>query len=180
MCSRSPLSNGGVAYKHNCMDGDDLAQGILVLLAGVKRQDHSRDYELEKGKLDVELYVGATVQEEVGLRGAQTAAGLINPDVFLAVDCSPCQDTFGGDDISGSLGKGFMDTDNPDKKYKFSDGDWSTAIFFGYQIPINLKNSIGVSASYEYNMSANETSFSIDISYGFSIWFFYIFFKNFN
>ena len=71
--------------------------------------------------------------------------------------------------VGTGLGKGFMDTDNPDKKYKFSDGDWSTAIFFGYQIPINLKNSIGVSASYEYNMSANETSFSIDISYGFSI-----------
>jgi putative aminopeptidase FrvX len=64
--------------------------------------------DIKKGKLDVELYVGATVQEEVGLRGAQTAAGLINPDIFLAVDCSPCQDTFGGDDVSGSLGKGFM------------------------------------------------------------------------
>jgi endoglucanase len=64
--------------------------------------------DLAKENLDIELYVGATVQEEVGLRGAQTAAGLINPDVFLAVDCSPCQDTFGGDDISGSLGKGFM------------------------------------------------------------------------
>jgi len=32
-----------------------------------------------------------------------------------------------------------------------------------------LKSTIGVSASYEYNMSANETSFSIDVSYGFSI-----------
>ena len=71
--------------------------------------------------------------------------------------------------VGTGLGKGFMDTDNPDKKYKFSSGDWSTAIFFGYQIPINLKSSIGISASYEYNMSANETSFSIDVSYGFSI-----------
>ena len=71
--------------------------------------------------------------------------------------------------VGTGLGKGFMDTDNPDKKYKFSDGDWSTAIFFGYQILLNVKSSIGVSASYEYNMSANETSFSIDISYGFSI-----------
>jgi len=64
--------------------------------------------DINKEDLDVELYIGATVQEEVGLRGAQTAAGLINPDVFIAVDCSPCQDTFDGDEVSGSLGKGFM------------------------------------------------------------------------
>lgn len=64
--------------------------------------------EIKKENLDIELYLGATVQEEVGLRGAQTAAGLVNPDVFIAVDCSPCQDTFGGDEVGGSLGKGFM------------------------------------------------------------------------
>ena len=64
--------------------------------------------DVKKEDLDVELYVGATVQEEVGLRGAKTAAGLINPDVFIAVDCSPCADSFGGDDVSGKLGGGFM------------------------------------------------------------------------
>ena len=71
--------------------------------------------------------------------------------------------------VGTGLGKGFMDTDNTQKNYKFTDGDWSTALFFGYQIPINLKSSISLSAAYEYNMSANETSFSIDLSYGFSI-----------
>lgn len=71
--------------------------------------------------------------------------------------------------VGTGLGKGFMDTDNPDKNYKFSDGDWSTAIFFGYQIPLNMKSSLGLSASYEYNMSAKETSFSLDLSYGFSL-----------
>src|SRR5690606_36380891 len=30
------------------------------------------------------LYSGATVQEEVGLRGAQTAANMIHPDIFFA------------------------------------------------------------------------------------------------
>ena len=64
--------------------------------------------DLKKENLDIELYIGATVQEEVGLRGAQTAAGLINPDVFIAVDCSPCADSFDGDDVSGKLGKGFL------------------------------------------------------------------------
>jgi len=71
--------------------------------------------------------------------------------------------------VGTGLGKGFMDTDNQDKNYKFANGDWSTAIFFGYQIPLNLKSSLGLSASYEYNMSAKETSFSLDLSYGFSL-----------
>ncbi len=64
--------------------------------------------DTKKEDLECELYVGATVQEEVGLRGAKTAAGLIKPDVFIAVDCSPCADSFGGDDVSGKIGKGFL------------------------------------------------------------------------
>lgn len=64
--------------------------------------------DIKKEDLNCELYLGATVQEEVGLRGAQTSAGLIKPDVFIAIDCSPCADSFGGDEISGKLGAGFM------------------------------------------------------------------------
>ncbi len=64
--------------------------------------------DIKKEDLDCELYVGATVQEEVGLRGAKTAAGLVKPDVFIAVDCSPCADSFGGDDVSGKIGEGFL------------------------------------------------------------------------
>ncbi|MCB0317718.1 MAG: M42 family metallopeptidase [Bdellovibrionales bacterium] len=37
-------------------------------------------------KLDVALYSVSTVQEEIGLRGAQTAAYGINPDVGIAID----------------------------------------------------------------------------------------------
>jgi putative aminopeptidase FrvX len=64
--------------------------------------------DTKKEDLECELYVGATVQEEVGLRGAKTAAGLIKPDVFIAIDCSPCADSFGGDDVSGKIGEGFL------------------------------------------------------------------------
>ncbi|MDN3642743.1 hypothetical protein QWY87_08540 [Lutimonas halocynthiae] len=71
--------------------------------------------------------------------------------------------------VGTGLGKGFMDTDNKDKNYKFTSGDWSTALFFGYLIPLNLKSSLGLSASYEYNISGKETSFSIDLSYGFTM-----------
>lgn len=64
--------------------------------------------ELHQEDLSCELYLGATVQEEVGLRGAATAVGMVNPDVFIAVDASPCADVFGGDEVSGHLGKGFL------------------------------------------------------------------------
>ncbi len=64
--------------------------------------------DIEKEDLQCELYVGATVQEEVGLRGAQTASYMIKPDVFIAIDCSPCADSFGGDEISGKIGSGFL------------------------------------------------------------------------
>jgi len=64
--------------------------------------------DTKKEDLNCELYVGATVQEEVGLRGAQTAAYMIKPDVFIAIDCSPCADSFGGDEISGKIGSGFL------------------------------------------------------------------------
>lgn len=71
--------------------------------------------------------------------------------------------------VGTGLGKGFIDTDNANKKYEFTDGDWSTAIFFGYQIPLKTRSSLAISASYEYNMSASETSFSMDIAYGLGI-----------
>ncbi len=64
--------------------------------------------DTKKEDLQCELFVGATVQEEVGLRGAQTAAHLVKPDVFIAIDCSPCADSFEGDEISGKIGNGFL------------------------------------------------------------------------
>ncbi len=64
--------------------------------------------DTKKDDLQCELFVGATVQEEVGLRGAQTAAHLVKPDVFIAIDCSPCADSFEGDEISGKIGNGFL------------------------------------------------------------------------
>ena len=71
--------------------------------------------------------------------------------------------------VGTGIGKGFIDTDNKDQNYKFTSGDWNTAIFLGYQIPLNMKSSLGLSASYEYNISGKETSFSLDLSYGFNL-----------
>ena len=42
--------------------------------------------QLKDENIDINLYAGATVQEEVGLRGAKVAANLIKPDLAIAVD----------------------------------------------------------------------------------------------
>jgi putative aminopeptidase FrvX len=54
------------------------------------------------------LYSGATVQEEVGLRGSQTAANMIKPDIFFALDASPANDMTGKKSEFGQLGKGTL------------------------------------------------------------------------
>ncbi|GEN45947.1 M42 family metallopeptidase [Alkalibacillus haloalkaliphilus] len=64
--------------------------------------------ELQGEKLSHTLYSGATVQEEVGLRGAQVAANMIDPDIFFALDASPANDMEGDENEFGQLGKGAL------------------------------------------------------------------------
>ncbi|HLR54925.1 MAG TPA: M42 family metallopeptidase [Pseudogracilibacillus sp.] len=64
--------------------------------------------ELKDTSLSNHLFSGATVQEEVGLRGAQSAANLIQPDLFFALDASPANDTAGDKKEFGQLGSGAL------------------------------------------------------------------------
>lgn len=64
--------------------------------------------ELQGETLPNTLYSGATVQEEVGLRGAQTAASMVRPDIFYALDASPANDASGEKDAFGKLGAGAL------------------------------------------------------------------------
>ncbi|WP_217587061.1 M42 family metallopeptidase [Lentibacillus saliphilus] len=64
--------------------------------------------EIQNETLPNQLFSGATVQEEVGLRGAQVAANMIEPDVFYALDASPANDTAGDENAFGQLGKGAL------------------------------------------------------------------------
>lgn len=57
--------------------------------------------------LPFNLVVGATVQEEVGLRGAETATNLFKPDLFFALDASPINDIHDGESMA-KLGGGFL------------------------------------------------------------------------
>jgi len=64
--------------------------------------------ELHGKKLPNTLYSGATVMEEVGLRGAQVAATMIKPDLFFALDASPANDASGDKNEFGQLGGGTL------------------------------------------------------------------------
>ena len=64
--------------------------------------------ELKNEELNHTLIAGATVQEEVGLRGARTAVHKFNPDLFFAVDCSPANDLTGDKMAYGKLDEGFL------------------------------------------------------------------------
>ncbi|SFK54000.1 glutamyl aminopeptidase [Marinilactibacillus piezotolerans] len=78
----------------------DNRYGVAVVLETLK--------ELQNESLPNTLIAGANVQEEVGLRGAKGAATKFDPDVFLAVDCSPANDITGDSDAFGQLGNGFL------------------------------------------------------------------------
>lgn len=63
---------------------------------------------LHKEKLPNTLYCGATVQEELGLRGARTSANLIQPDIFFALDASAANDMTGDKSAFGHIGQGVL------------------------------------------------------------------------
>ena len=67
--------------------------------------------EAAKGMdLPFTLVAGATVQEEVGLRGAFTSSQMIEPDLFIALDVSPVGDFLDPNHPAafGKLGEGFL------------------------------------------------------------------------
>lgn len=64
--------------------------------------------ELQNETLPNTVYSGATVQEEVGLRGAASSASMIQPDLFFALDASPANDMTGDEKEFGHIGKGAL------------------------------------------------------------------------
>lgn len=63
---------------------------------------------LKDVELPYNLYIGASVQEEVGLRGAQTMSHQLKPDFAIILDCSPARDSSGKKDELGQLGGGVL------------------------------------------------------------------------
>lgn len=63
--------------------------------------------DLNDVELDYNIAIGATVQEEVGLRGATTITFKLKPDMFIALDASPLNDLRDAS-ASGKMGSGFL------------------------------------------------------------------------
>jgi endoglucanase len=88
-----PFSDFGNRLVSKAMD-DRIAVAVMIAaLRQIKKTPH-------------ELYFVFTVQEEVGVRGASTAAFGIDPDLGLAVDVTTTGDTPKGVKMEVSLGKG--------------------------------------------------------------------------
>ncbi|MDM4017826.1 M42 family metallopeptidase [Roseiconus lacunae] len=77
-----PLMNSIV-----CGPGMDNKTGMWTVIEALRRAN-----EFAGGDLGCHLHSVSTVQEEIGLRGAKTAAGGINPDVAIAVDVTHASD----------------------------------------------------------------------------------------
>lgn len=73
----------------------------VALLVEVLRQMQEQKIQSPHG-----LYFVFSVQEQIGARGAITAAYGVDPDLGIAVDATPCGDTPGGCKVAASLGKG--------------------------------------------------------------------------
>ena len=63
---------------------------------------------LQTNPYPFDLYAAFTVQEEVGLRGAQVAAHHVKPDIAIVLECTPAYDLPTKEDVSPNvaLGKG--------------------------------------------------------------------------
>ena len=70
--------------------------------------------------------------------------------------------------LTTGLAKEFANDSNSSGSMKFTGGDISTGVSLGYSWPLNKRNSIGASFAYEYNLSQNEPSVSVDVTLGWS------------
>ena len=87
------LKNNRLAGK--CMDDTAGVASYAVVLDKLRGFDH-----------DLDVYFVASAQEEVGLRGARTAAQVIEPDMAIALDVGFGKSSEGADDGETMLGEG--------------------------------------------------------------------------
>ncbi|MGL4183534.1 MAG: M42 family metallopeptidase [Metamycoplasmataceae bacterium] len=76
----------------------DNRAGVVVIDQLLKR--------LKNKKLNNQVFIVGSVQEEVGTRGAKTASSIINPDVAIAIDTCASHDTFQAKEGIQKLGAG--------------------------------------------------------------------------
>ena len=82
-------------YLAKAFDNRIACAAVIDILAGLKKTGHPNT-----------VYGVGTVQEEVGLRGAGTAAYQVDPDVAIALDVTVARDTPGMTPPGEAVGKG--------------------------------------------------------------------------
>lgn len=98
--------------------------------------------------LDFDLYVGATVQKEVGMRGATTATGLIQPDLGIVVDCLASGD-YSSKEKVGKIGDGVLVT-------YYDKGMMPNRTLLNYLVNICEENEI--KHQYYYSLGQNDSA----------------------
>ena len=93
---------------------------------------------------EVDLYACFTVQEEVGLRGAQTAAHRVRPDLALVLESTTCSDVCGTEEkdfvtrLGGGVALSFMDRSTiVDKPYR----QWIESLAKEANLPFQYKST---------------------------------------
>jgi endoglucanase len=82
---KAPFQQVGNTFVSQCMDN---RVACWIAIEAIKKLDKAKHH-------DCEVHCVFTVQEEVGLRGAGTAAYGITPDIGIAIDTTLCCDTPG-------------------------------------------------------------------------------------
>lgn len=90
--------------------------------------------EFQDKELNFDLYVGGSVQEEVGCRGALTCSHLVHPDLAIVLDCSPANDINTKNEL-GHLGEGVLIRVKDGNMIAFKD-------LINYQINLLKENNI--------------------------------------
>ena len=89
---------------------------------------------LKDVELDYDLYIGASVMEEVGIRGGTSATGLIHPDMGIVLDCSAANDYAGKEEELDELVR-VCKENNIDYQYFYNmeqtDAAWIHKLFSG-------------------------------------------------
>jgi endoglucanase len=95
--TRFEVFNGGPLYLGKAWDD---RVGLVVMIEVMKR--------LQQQKPAVNVFFAATVQEEIGLRGARTSTHLVRPDIGISLESGVAADHPGitQDEAQEALGKG--------------------------------------------------------------------------
>ncbi|WP_082147270.1 zinc-binding metallopeptidase family protein [Enterococcus massiliensis] len=94
----SKTRSKGHLFSHNWNGRINVSQTVDIL----------KQVNQLKGSLPFDLYVGCTVQEQVGLRGAQTATNLVQPDLAIILDTQKEMNYQEIKEKSGTIGRGLL------------------------------------------------------------------------